>query len=353
MKLLIVVPSFKILGGVSNHYEGLAPHWKAKIIYSFQGKRPHMSAYLTMIPDYISFLYKLLRYHPDAVILNPSLARHIVIRDSIYAILANLFKVPVVTFIHGWIWDYSDILKAKPNYFLRTFGKSKLFLVLYSGFRQRLKEIGIKSEVRLTTTKVADDIIDNGDSGIVRRKIKTILFLARIEPTKGIYIMLDAFNILIKKHPDLKLIICGTGTAESEVRDYAIKLTNANIEFRGKVSGKTLISAYNEADVYVLPTYREGMATTILEAMAFGLPILSRPVGGVNDFFENGRMGQLLESFAPEDYANILEQWIANPQTVSTMSDYNRQFAYRNFKASKVTGKLEAQISNVLNGQSI
>ena len=53
MKVLIITPSWKILGGVANHYKGMAPYWKENIKYLFQGKRVHIPAIFTILPDYL------------------------------------------------------------------------------------------------------------------------------------------------------------------------------------------------------------------------------------------------------------------------------------------------------------
>ena len=89
------------------------------------------------------------------------------------------------------------------------------------------------------------------------------------------------------------------------------------------------------------------MATSILEAMAFGLPILSRPEGGVIDFFDNEKMGKLINSLSPIDYAVIIEEWINNPTLVENISRFNHLYACQNFQANKVTEKLEKLISTI------
>lgn len=55
------------------------------------------------------------------------------------------------------------------------------------------------------------------------------------------------------------------------------------------MTGKLLSEQFESGDIYILPTYFEGMATSVLEAMAFGLPIITTPTGGVKDFFKKGK----------------------------------------------------------------
>ena len=349
MNLLIVVPSFKILGGVANHYMGLHPHWTYYVKYCLQGKRTNLPAVVTLIPDFIGFILRLIFTKVDVVILNPSLRNYQLSRDSIYCKIARFFGKPVVTFIHGWDPKVAEHLIENPKKFLNSFGKSKFIYCLYSKFKEDLLKMGVKCPVYLTTTKVTDKLIEDYNIKTRTGKIKNLLFLARLEENKGIFILLDSYKILKEKYPDISLTICGTGSAETQAKEYVKKYVLKDVDFKGNVKGEKLIEAFKKADIYILPTtHGEGMATSILEAMAFGLPIISRPVGGVNDFFENGRMGYLIESLNPEDYAKYIEKLIQNPILTKDISFYNHEYAVARFLASKVTQKFEIDLSNQL-----
>ena len=349
MKILFVIPSFKMLGGVANHYEGLSPYWKSEIIYCFQGKRPRIPAMFTLLPDYFKFVFLVLIKRPDIVIVNPSLRPYQIKRDSVYITITHLLGIKTMAFIHGWDWAYSEQLINKPKELVSTFNHCSLVYVLYSKFKTRLQEIGIKVPIKLTTTKVSDKLLEGFDISCRKGRITNILFLARLEENKGIFILLDAFKELKERYPDLKLTICGSGTAEEKllrrIRDEHL----SDVVFCGRVRGEEIKNAYITADIYVLPTtHGEGMATTILEAMAFGLPVLSRPVGGINDFFEQKKMGYLTDSLKSQDYVAIIDRWANNPVLVESMSKYNHVYAMQHFLASSVTSRYEKDITNCL-----
>lgn len=343
-RILIVVPSFKILGGVANHYMGLNPYWKYKVQYCTYGKRPKIPAIFCLLPDLLIYIFKLIFYKIDIVIVNPSLRKYQLRRDTIYLILARLFRKKVVTFIHGWDYSLAEQITKKPYWFKHTYGKSMFIYVLCSDFKKTLENLNISAPVVLTTTKVADNLITHNHKEHTGQ-IKQILFLARIIRTKGIFTTLDTFSILKKNNPHLKLSICGTGSALEEAKKYAKQLNLADVTFHGNVSGDKLIEQFKTSDLYILPSHEEGMATSVLEAMAFGLPIISRPVGGAKDFFINGEMGYLLESFDPNDYANIIQSLIDNPQLTAKISQNNEAYAKTHFLASKVTEKFEIDIN--------
>lgn len=347
MNILIVAPSFKILGGVANHYLGLHDHWRFKINYIFQGKRKKIPAYFTLVPDYFNFIFKLIFYKFDCIIINPSLRKYQLKRDSIYLRIARFFKKPVITFIHGWDDDVANQFINKPSWFVKNFGKSAFIYCLYSKFRDELLRMGIKCPVLLTTTKVSDKLIENFDINKRIGKVNNLLFLARLEANKGIFITLDIFKNLKEKYPNLTLTICGSGSAEISAKEYVKNNSLQNVYFKGKVSGNKLIKVFEEADVYILPTsHGEGMATSVLEAMAFGLPVVTRPIGGINDFFKNGIMGELVESLDPKEFEKIILNLINNPEKTKMISHFNYEYARSRFMASKVVKQFETDIIN-------
>lgn len=343
-KILIIVPSFKILGGVANHYQGLAPHWKNDIEYQFYGKRRNIPAIITLVPDLLVFIYKMMFMKYDAVIINPSLRPYQLKRDGVYHKIAHFFGKKVITFIHGWDNSYAEEISRAPEKFCKIYGNSKFIYVLYSGFKKVLDSLPLNVPVLLTTTKVKNELIEDYDITKRTGEINTILFLARADKAKGLDITIKAFEILKKNNPHLKLNICGTGNALEDAKEYVAQNKISDVIFKGHVSGIAVAKEFKEADIYILPTHGEGMATSVLEAMAFGLPIISRPVGGVNDFFVESKMGYLLESFSPSDYAEKIQFLINNPSLVSEIAKTNHQYAKEHFLASKVAEKFEKDI---------
>ena len=114
---------------------------------------------------------------------------------------------------------------------------------------------------------------------------KIILFVSVITTRKGIFDLLDAFASLDVKQ-NLSLLIVGDGpeyhAAISKARELGLE---NNAIFTGKISFDDLRSAYAVSDVYVLPSYFEGMPTTIIEALSMGTPVIATDIPGVNDNF--------------------------------------------------------------------
>ena len=344
MKVLVVTPSLKILGGVANHYEGLMPFWKSYVKYISYGKRGRIPAFLTFLPDLIVYVFVLIFGQYDVVVVNPSLRKYQLFRDGLYVILSRLLGKKVVTFIHGWENQVADEIRKSPQNFIKVYGRSRFIYVLYSDFKKQLEDLKIPSPVLLTTTKVKDSLLEQFHISERNGKIERLLFLARADKLKGLDITIKTFEILKRKNPLLKLCVCGTGNALQESIDYVKGKGIPDVDFRGHVQGSDVAEVFRTTDLYILPTHGEGMATSVLEAMAFGLPVVTRPVGGVNDFFEEGKMGYLIESFDPEVYAEKIQYLIDHPEVTQCMSSLNYHYANEHFLASKVVEKFEADL---------
>lgn len=353
-KILINTPNLKGRGGVINHYLGLFSFWTFKISHNYIGSRKYVSGFISIWYDLLKFIFKILINNYDLIILNPSLYPKAVYRDSVYLKIAKFFNKKVIVFFHGWSEDYANRITASPDNFIRKYKKSDAIIVLYSKFAAKLKEWGYTSKIFLSTTKVDDNLLSSFNLKQKNNNPKNILFLSRIEKEKGIFIALKAFKILENKYIDVNLTVAGDGTDLKSARDRAKRLEIKNIKFCGNISGKKLIEVFSNNTIYFFPTYHsEGMPTSILEAMSFGQIIVSRKVGGINDFFEENKMGLLTESMEVNDFVFILEKLINNRKLSNEISHYNYNFAKNRFRASIVAKKLEEIFLEIINKKNI
>ena len=106
--------------------------------------------------------------------------------------------------------------------------------------------------------------------------------------------------------------------------------------------------AFRKGDLYLFPSFHEGMPTSVLEAMAFGIPVITRPVGGLVDFFENEKMGKMVDSIKPSDFTEAIESLLTNVNLVKQISLYNYQYAQKHFLASRIALDMENKLKAVL-----
>lgn len=345
MKILINTPDITGLGGVANHYLGLNAYWSENVMYNSLGSPKRRKILLPI--TILKFIYKLIVFNPDVVILNPSLGDGALKRDFFYQNLANLFGKRVVIFMHGFNLDYAKTIEKE--WAVKNFNKASMIFVLANQFKDIMQSWGVTVPIRLTTTKVDDALLD----GFNPEKNKTfnnknILFLSRVEKAKGIYETVDTFEILKQKYKDIALTFVGDGSELEALKDYAQSKNLSDIRFTGKLSGKELSKEYQNGDLFLFLSYGEGMPTVVLEAMAFGLPVFTRRVGGLADFFENGKMGYITDSLEPKDFADAMTPYLENPELTRKVSQYNASYAKKHFMASFVAKQIEQTIKDTL-----
>ena len=106
---------------------------------------------------------------------------------------------------------------------------------------------------------------------------RTLLFLGRIHPVKGLDMLLDAWARLEPRHPDWCLKIVGPGEPAhvQAVREQAAALGVARVSFEGPLYGEDKTQAFQQADLFVLPTYSENFGMAVAEALAAGCPVVT------------------------------------------------------------------------------
>lgn len=339
-KILINTPDINGLGGVANHYKGLLPYWNCDVRYHSIGKKKFRKLYTPV--SIIKFVHTLLRFRPNVVLINPSLGNGALKRDFIYLNIAKALGFKVVVFIHGFNLDYAA--KADWKWIAANLNKASHIIVLAQAFKNILIEHGVITDIQLSTTKVPDDMIEGFDISCRTGEVKNILFLSRIEKAKGVFEAVQTYNMLKIKYPYLKMRMAGDGTALTELKQFVNDNNIQDITFTGGLSGQAVIEEYKNADFFFFTSHGEGMPTVVLEAMAFGLPIVTRAVGGLCDFFEDGKMGRITDSKETKEFTKLVEPYLQDKELTKNTSLYNHNYAKEHFLASKVAKQMENMI---------
>lgn len=346
MKILINLPDYRhIHGGVTNHFAGLRPHWKENVRYNIIGKRREGWSGLWWLPwDYLKFVFLLLLWRPDVVLVNPSMNSRAWPRDRMFLRIAQLLRRTTAVMFHGWTDSYFESVKADGKS-VKILNRTACIFVLATEFKNRLVAAGVTAPIVLTTTKVSDEMLGGVPPREPAGKITDILFLARVIKTKGIFVVLDMFKRLAAEFPEATLTVAGDGEALDEARRYAADNAIPRVTFTGHVEPADVARIMSRSQIYVLPTHSEGMPTSVLEAMAFGLFVVTRPVGGLKDFFESGKMGILTESLQADDYYDIIAPLMTDPAAFNAVSAYNSAYSRSHFLASAVASEMECQLT--------
>lgn len=184
--------------------------------------------------------------------------------------------IPKVATFHS-AWDASSILSMVNSFipvFQKFFSSNVRGAIFSTHLVRRLWLPVCDASVRHTIIPFGIDKI----LYVSKRKIQsafTLLFVARLVEKKGLRYVLEILPTLLKKHPDLKLIVVGDGPEKVTYERLAKRLhLSKNIVFKGYVSETEKISLFQTADLFLAPYVDEGFGITILEAIATGCPIV-------------------------------------------------------------------------------
>ena len=162
--------------------------------------------------------------------------------------------------------------------------------------------------------------------GVTEKNV--ILYVGRIEPLKGVDILLNAVALLEDK-ADTRLLVVGGNPGQDDeltrLKSLTAQLGIADmVTFTGAVRHTELPKYYGAADVFVLPSHYESFGLAALEAMASGVPVVASRVGGLKTFVKDGKTGYLIPWRCPEPFAQRLSILLANPALRESMGNAAR-----------------------------
>lgn len=348
-KILIITPNLSSLNGIAIHYKGLMQYWNMDIVLftSFK-KKNNISDPIIFLFSIFSFLYKLIRTKPSLIVLNTSLKRGFY-SQIFYHLIAKLLRKKTVLFIHGWDINSEHILYTKISQIIFKYLDG--VFVLAQIFKYKIKTLYPQLPVFVTTTKVEDSLLDNFDIKQRIGSLNRFLFVSRIEEQKGIFLALKIFRLINNKYPQTTFHIVGDGKAIGKVKEFIHSKNLKNVRLMGRLTGEDLSREYSNADFFFLLSSSEGMPAALLEAMAFGLPIATHPVGGIPDFFMDNKMGILSDSCDENTYFNKIEHLMHDREKVTQISTFNYTYAQTHFMASKVAKKMESFFHTIILGK--
>lgn len=194
---------------------------------------------------------------------------------------------------------------------------------------QKIKESmnGIISVVSSTMPQI--DCICKVPKQILKKSIINLLYVGRVAPDKGLGDLIEAVKLCIEQKPRreviLKIVGWSSHNEEEKLRERIKYLSiGKNVELCGtKRYGEKLFEYYKNADIFVLPSHSEGTPRVLIEAMAFGLPIVATNVGGIPDVIEDRCNGILVNPREPIALSNAIVELIKNDDKYKTISQNN------------------------------
>jgi glycosyltransferase involved in cell wall biosynthesis len=174
-----------------------------------------------------------------------------------------------------------------------------------------------------------------------------ILFIGRLTAVKGAPVLLDAFAIVRRAHPDATLTLIGDGPDRTALEGRVARLGLRDaVRFTGYLSQAAVAERLAEADIFVLPSFAEGVPIVLMEAMASAKPVIASRIAGIPELVEHGVSGWLTPPGDVAALAESMERLLANPDQRHDMGVNGRLFVRSRFNLELQADDLFARFSD-------
>lgn len=183
----------------------------------------------------------------------------------------------------------------------------------------------VRKKSRIFFNALSDQCVDRRYTGVRNPEIVTA---GRMDPVKNHALLVDAFSLMVKKHPELTLTIYGDGDCMEAVKDQATKLgLMDHINLKGDC--KDVPEQMKDAGVFVLSSDYEGMPNAVAEALALGIPVVSTdcPSGGARALVHDGETGLLVPVRNPQKMAEAVLRILEDEALAQKLSDNGYAFS--------------------------
>ena len=254
-----------------------------KLLYLFNG----LVSFLFLLP-----FYDIVHIHTS----EPPSA----LRKCIFMALAKVWRKKTIVHFHAFSPETTIQSKYKKTY-KYLFGKADVVIVLSNLWKACVNdEFHLGDKVKVVYNPCTTEI---GDKQYPKQK--HILYAGTVSARKGYTDMIKAFAIIAGQHTDWKIVFAGNGEIDKGLTLASELGISEQTLFLGWVSGEAKDKAFKEATIFCLPSYAEGFPMAVLDAWAYGLPVITTPVGGIPDIAKDG---ENLLLFPPGNIEKLAEQ---------------------------------------------
>jgi len=173
---------------------------------------------------------------------------------------------------------------------------------------------------------------------IKKNNEKTIItFAGRMLTEKGVLNLIEAFKNLNEKYPNIELHLAGDGELFERIKQENSE--NENIKILGRLEHEDTMKLLGKTNIFVNPSFSEGLPTTVLEAGVMECAVVATPVGGTTEIITNNEIGYTC-GFKPKEIEEQVEKLILNKEQQIKLGKNIKQKVINEFSWNKTTEKI-------------
>lgn len=335
-KVLVIATSHETRGGITSvvkaHQQG--EQWKefhCKWIETHIDKGA-ISKLFFLIKGWIQFMFNL----PFCQIVHIHMSEPAsAIRKCFFLPFAKLFGKKVIMHFHAFSPD-TTIRGKYGRVYKYLFSNADRIIVLSQLWKTYVNdEFHLGDKVVVIYNPCTTEILKGSYP-----KRKQILYAGTINARKGYADMIRAFARIANKYPEWNIVFAGNGEVkQGEELAKSLRIDRQTV-FLGWVSGAEKDKAFKEASIFCLPSYAEGFPMAVLDAWAYGLPVITTPVGGIPDIAEDGKNLLLFTPGDEEQLAKQFERMIGDENLRNKIAEESVRLAHTTFNQQVINKQI-------------
>lgn len=350
-KIIITSPSLNPEENVSGISEVvrfiIANNQKHEYIHFEIGKKDNekgriLQRVLRIVKTYRNWR-QFLNEHPEALVhYNFPLDSKSVIRDYFFIKYAIKHNRRMLAHIHGGLYLTK---KNRPRFINRMMQQIFSWEIQFAVLSDLEKKI-IEDEFHAKHVSVLPNCVDLSDAQTFNRTCKkkgeplTIGYLGRIEENKGISWLLLAAEKLLSKGMKSRLVLAGKENGNNGYVEKFSQLLGDSFHYCGVVSGVSKRKFLRDLDVFVLPSYFEGLPMSLLETMSYGCVPVTTPVGSIPEVVRDGENGLIIKTKDERSIVEALDRLNKNRNLLQCLSENARQTIFTKFSPKEYINHL-------------
>ncbi len=367
-RVLMIGPHPPAVGGLANNMrllEGsglttrfqLIPFSTAKRRQHVFPNRPHWDSLPYLFWHVAKLKLALLQHRPHVVYIKATSDTGFV-RDVALMAVCRFFRRPVLCHLHGRPMGklFGGDGAPVPGFTRWGMSLAQATLVLSPGLARAFGVMFPKQPLVVVPNVVETERFRPAEAGATPGPVR-ILTVGRLSREKGTWDLLETAKSLVESGREVRFRLCGIGETpgeEAAIREKArtLKLDGV-VEFAGVLKGEALVAAYQEADLFYLPTHAEIFPNVVLEALASGLPVVTTNVPVIPEMFSENVEGVFVKPKDISEHAFALTGLVDNTDRRRSMGVAARELAETKYGVDVAAARIGDALQALAEGRAV
>ena len=294
---------------------------------------------IKLIGSFIKFILLLPWYDIVHIHLSTTISAN---RKYLFYKTARLFRKKIVIHLHCGS-QLSEIWNSR---YEEMFLNANKCIVLSRSIRDLIVSKTLKGDnISVVYNPSPSNIKISSD----KTRSKTILFAATLYKEKGYLDLIEAFAQIASKYPEWQLVLAGNGSQDEGINKSVSLGIAKRVKFLGWIKGVDKDRVFRSASIFCLPSYAEGFPMAVLDAWAYGIPVVTTPVGGIPDIVFDGKNGLLFKPGDVNELAQKLSILIDNQDLSAKISLESMNLAQTTFNCTTIANQIAGIYDEILN----